>query len=72
LIARAKPHVLRDLSRVGNAARNAMLPGEHRSKIARKAARARWRKKRHPNGTMHTGRTRRRNQKLGTTSPPVR
>jgi hypothetical protein len=72
LIARAKPHVLRDLSRVGNAARNAMLPGEHRSKIARKAARARWRKKRHPNGTMHTGRTRRRNQELGTTSPPVR
>lgn len=46
LIERAKPHVLQDFSRLGNAARNAMLPGEHRSKIARKAARARWRKPR--------------------------
>lgn len=46
LIERAKPHVLQDLSKLGNAARNAMLPGEHRSKIARKAARARWRKPR--------------------------
>jgi hypothetical protein len=46
LIERAKPHVLKDFSSLGNAARNAMLPGEHRSKIARKAAKARWRKKR--------------------------
>jgi hypothetical protein len=46
LIERAKPHVLQDFSKLGNAARNAMLPGEHRSKIARKAARARWRKPR--------------------------
>ena len=46
LIERAKPHVLKDFSSLGNAARNAMLPSEHRSKIARKAARARWRKRR--------------------------
>lgn len=46
LIERARPHVLRSFSELGNAARNAMLPGEHRSKIARKAARARWRKPR--------------------------
>lgn len=46
LIERAKPHVLQDLSKLGNAARNAMLPGEHRSRIARKAAKSRWRKRR--------------------------
>lgn len=45
-IERAKPHVLRSFSELGNAARNKMLPAEHRSKIARKAARARWRKPR--------------------------
>lgn len=52
LIERAKPHVLQDLSKLGNAARNAMLPGEHRSKIARKAARARWRKPRRATGCV--------------------
>lgn len=46
LIERAKPHVLQGLAKIGNDARNAMLTGEHRSKLARKAARARWRKKR--------------------------
>lgn len=46
IIERAKPHVLRDFSALGNAARNAMLPGEHRSKIAKKAARIRWKNQR--------------------------
>jgi hypothetical protein len=46
LIARAKPVVLRDLSKLGNAARQALLPGMQRSAIARKAALARWRKHR--------------------------
>jgi hypothetical protein len=45
-IERAKPHVLQGLAKRGNEARNAMLTGEHRSKLARKAARARWRKPR--------------------------
>lgn len=35
----AKPHVLRDLSRLGNAARHALLPSEQRIKIAKKACR---------------------------------
>jgi hypothetical protein len=43
LIERAKPHVLQGLAKCGNQARNAMLTGEHRSKLARKAARKRWR-----------------------------
>lgn len=46
LLARAKPLVLKDLSALGVAARKDMLTGEHRSRIARKAARARWRKRR--------------------------
>lgn len=46
LIERAKPHVLQAAARHANAARNEKLSREHRSKIARKAARARWRKKR--------------------------
>lgn len=44
LIDKAKPHVLQDLSAIGNAARKAMLPGKQRSDIARKAAKSRWRK----------------------------
>lgn len=46
IIERAKPHVLKGFSELGNAARNAMLPGEHRSKIARKAAKIRWKNQR--------------------------
>lgn len=46
LIERAKPHVLQDLSKVGNDARKAMLPAKHRSAIARKAAKIRWKKER--------------------------
>lgn len=46
LIERAKPHVLRDHLKAANTARNAMLSCEHKSKIARKAAKARWRKPR--------------------------
>lgn len=46
LIERAKPHVLKANCKRANEARNAMLSCEHRSKIARKAARARWRKRR--------------------------
>lgn len=44
-IERAKPHVLKASGKHANTARNAMLSREHRSKIARKAARARWKKK---------------------------
>jgi len=43
LVARAKPLVLRDFSRMGNAARTLLLPREQRVKIAKKAARARAR-----------------------------
>lgn len=46
LVERAKPHVLKDFAKQANECRNTMLSGEHRSKIARKAARARWRKRR--------------------------
>lgn len=46
IVARAKPIVLSDLSKLGNEARQLMLPGKHRSQIARKAGRARWRKER--------------------------
>lgn len=46
IIERAKKHVLKDFSALGNAARSKMLPGEHRTAIARKAAKARWRKHR--------------------------
>lgn len=42
LIDRAQPHVLRNLSAKGNEARKVMLTGKHRSDIARKAAKARW------------------------------
>jgi hypothetical protein len=52
LIERAKPAVLRDLSKLGNSARQAMLPAKQRSAIARKAARARWRKHRKPLGCV--------------------
>ena len=44
LIERAKPHVLRDHLKAANTARNSMLSCEHRSQIARKAAKSRWRK----------------------------
>lgn len=46
LLERAKPHILMASAKHANAVRNEMLTREHRSKIARKAARARWRKKR--------------------------
>lgn len=46
LIEKAKPHVLQGLAKCGNDARNAMLTGEHKSRIARKAAKSRWRKER--------------------------
>ena len=46
LIERAKPHVLQAHLKKANEARNAMLSCEHRSKIARKAARARWGRRR--------------------------
>lgn len=46
LIERAKPHVFKDYGRIGNAARNAMLTREHKSEIASKAARIRWKKHR--------------------------
>lgn len=47
-IERAKPHVFKASGALGAAARNAMLGPEHRSKLARRAARARWRKPRKP------------------------
>lgn len=46
LIERAKPHVLSAHLKKANTARNTMLSCEHRSQIARKAAKSRWRKKR--------------------------
>jgi hypothetical protein len=42
VIERAKPHVLRDFSASGNAARHSKLPATHRTEIARNASRARW------------------------------
>jgi hypothetical protein len=52
LIERSKPHVLKAAARHANAARNAMLTSEHRTSIARKAAKARWRKKRTPKAKL--------------------
>lgn len=46
LIDMAKPHVLKDLAHLGLAGRMTMLTAEHRSKIASKAAKSRWRKHR--------------------------
>lgn len=46
LVERAKPAVLKDFSKLGVAARVEMLTGEHRTRIARKAAKSRWRKHR--------------------------
>jgi hypothetical protein len=42
VMERAKPHVLKESGRIGAAVRNSMLSPEHRTEIARKAARARW------------------------------
>lgn len=42
VLERAKPHVLKESGRMGAAIRNSMLSPEHRSAIASKAARARW------------------------------
>lgn len=50
LIERAKPYVILASVKHANAARNAMLSREHRSKIARKAAKARWRKHKRKDG----------------------
>lgn len=46
MMERAKPQVLKASAKHANTARNTMLSREHRSKIARKAAKARWRKRR--------------------------
>jgi hypothetical protein len=42
----ARPVILRDLSKLGNAARSALLPAKKRSEISRHAAKCRWRKQR--------------------------
>jgi len=42
-LERAAPVIRREFPQAGARARNALLTGEHRSRIARKAARARWR-----------------------------
>jgi hypothetical protein len=42
LVERAKPHVFKESGKMGAAIRNSMLSPEHRSAIAAKAARARW------------------------------
>jgi hypothetical protein len=39
-----KPSTVQEMSRMGNEARNKALSAEERKQIARKAARARWRK----------------------------
>lgn len=44
IVARAKPIVLTDLSKLGNEARSRKLPGKLRSQIASKASRTRWRR----------------------------
>jgi hypothetical protein len=46
LLELAKPVIYRAFSQLGNEARMRMLPAEHRSAIARKAALARWRRHR--------------------------
>lgn len=46
LIERAKPHVFKDAASAGGIKRAACLPAKHRSDIARKAAKARWKKER--------------------------
>jgi hypothetical protein len=46
LIERAKPHVFREMGQRSAPARMQCLTAEHRSRIARKAARARWKKHR--------------------------
>jgi hypothetical protein len=44
LIEHVKPLVMRELGKLGAAARNANLSAEKRSKLARRASRARWKK----------------------------
>jgi hypothetical protein len=46
LIERAKPHVFSEMGKRGGPARAACLTDKHRSKIARKAAKSRWKKHR--------------------------
>jgi len=46
ILEAAKPVVIQQHMKNANAARNAMLSCEHRSKIARKAAKSRWKKHR--------------------------
>jgi hypothetical protein len=46
LIENAKPHVFKASGAAGGHARSAMLTPKHRSEIARKAAKSRWRKQR--------------------------
>lgn len=52
LMEQAKPMVLKEMSALGNAARTAMLPAKHRSAIASKAAKSRWRKRKQKPGTL--------------------
>lgn len=44
LIEMAKPHVLKDLAKVGGTASGAMRTGSHGSEIMRKIAKSRWKK----------------------------
>lgn len=46
MMERAKPQVLKGFAQQGVAGRLTVLTGEHRSKIARKAAKTRWRRHR--------------------------
>lgn len=46
LVERAKPLVMKDTGRVGGIVRSHVLTPKHRSDIARKAAKARWKKER--------------------------
>lgn len=44
IVAQAKPHIFRDLGKKSAPARMRCLTAEHRSRIARKAAKSRWKK----------------------------
>jgi hypothetical protein len=46
LVERAKPHVFREMQRLSTTAKMTCFTAEHRSRIARKAAKSRWRKQR--------------------------
>lgn len=44
LVERAKPHVFREMQKASTASKMSCFTAEHRSRIARKAAKSRWRK----------------------------